>query len=153
MKKKCDMSRLCSEKSWSEPTALNLWNPGCPEYDLYEKTKIFQFTQEQIKVRCHETPGTVKAQGRVQNAGERNSGYSAMVNKQHLKQHAKKVVSDSLGLVDFAIRLVNSVFNLPDRQVTFFEEFDQQKNCKINSASQKVFWASWNDVRASKCWL
>jgi len=31
-----------------------------------------------------------------------------------LVQHAKKVVSDSLGLVDFAIRLVNSVFNLPD---------------------------------------
>ena len=36
--------------------------------------------------------------------------------------HAKKVVSDSPGLVDFAIGLVNSVFNLPDRQVIFFEE-------------------------------
>ena len=59
-----------------------------------------------------------------------------------LVQRAKKVVSDSLGLVDFAIGLVNSVFNLPDGQVMFFEEFDQQKNCKINSASQKVFWAS-----------
>ena len=65
-----------------------------------------------------------------------------MVNKHHLKQHAKKVVSDSPGLVDFAIRLVNSVFNLPNGQVMFFEEFDQQKNCKINSASQKVFWSS-----------
>ena len=65
-----------------------------------------------------------------------------MVNKQHLKQHAKKVVSNSPGPVDFAIGLVNSVFNLPDRQVIFFEEFDQQKKCKINSASQKVFWAS-----------
>ena len=65
-----------------------------------------------------------------------------MVNKHHLKQHAKKVVSDSPGLVDFAIRLVNSVFNLPNGQVMFFEEFDQQENCKINSASQKVFWAS-----------
>ena len=32
-------------------------------------------------------------------------------------QCAKKVVSDSPGLEDFAIRLVNSVFNLPDRQV------------------------------------
>ena len=32
-------------------------------------------------------------------------------------QHAKKVVSDSQGLVDFAIGLVNSVFNLPDGQV------------------------------------
>ena len=34
-------------------------------------------------------------------------------------QHVKKVVSDSLGLVDFAIGLVNSVFNLPDGQVQF----------------------------------
>ena len=59
-----------------------------------------------------------------------------------LKQHAKKVVSDSLELVDFAIGLVNSVFNLPDEQVMFFEEFEQQKNCEINPASQKVFAAS-----------
>ena len=35
-------------------------------------------------------------------------------------QRAKKVVSDSQGLVDFAIELVNSVFNLPDGQVMFF---------------------------------
>ena len=34
-------------------------------------------------------------------------------------QRAKKVVSDSPGLVDFAIELVNSVFNLPDRQDLF----------------------------------
>ena len=40
------------------------------------------------------------------------------------KQSAKKVVSDSLGLVDFAIGLVNSVFNLPDGQVMSFEEFE-----------------------------
>ena len=33
---------------------------------------------------------------------------------------AKNVVSDSLGLVDIAIGLVNSVFNLPDGQVMFF---------------------------------
>ena len=39
-------------------------------------------------------------------------------------QRAKKVVSDSLGLVDFAIGLVNSVFNLSDAQVMFFEEFE-----------------------------
>ena len=37
-----------------------------------------------------------------------------------LVQCAKKVVSDSPGLVDFAIGLVNSVFNLPDGQVIFF---------------------------------
>ena len=35
-------------------------------------------------------------------------------------QRAKKVVSDSQGLVDFAIGLVNSVLNLPDGQVKFY---------------------------------
>ena len=39
-------------------------------------------------------------------------------------QRAKKVVSDSPGLVDFAIRLVNSVPNLPNGQVMCFEEFE-----------------------------
>ena len=34
-------------------------------------------------------------------------------------QCAKKVVSDNLGLVDFAVRLVNSVLNLPEGQVIF----------------------------------
>ena len=33
------------------------------------------------------------------------------------------MVFDSPGLVDFAIRLVNSVFKLPDGQVKFYEEF------------------------------
>ena len=37
-------------------------------------------------------------------------------------QHAKKVMSDSPGLVDFAIVLVISVLNLPDGQVLFFGE-------------------------------
>ena len=66
-------------------------------------------------------------------------------------QRAKKVVSDSLGLVDFAYGLVNSVFNLPNGQVMFFEEFEWQKNCEINSANQNVFGASWSDIWASKC--
>ena len=57
-------------------------------------------------------------------------------------QHAKKVVSDSLGPVDFAIVLVNSVLNLPVGQVKYFEEFKLQKNCEINSAHQKVFGTS-----------
>ena len=57
-------------------------------------------------------------------------------------QRAKKVVSDTPGPVDFAIGLVNSVFNLPNGQVVFFEKFASQKNCDINSASQKVFGAS-----------
>ena len=42
-------------------------------------------------------------------------------------QHAKKVVSNSPGLVDFAIGLVKSVFNLPDGQVMFFGEFDDRR--------------------------
>ena len=61
--------------------------------------------------------------------------------------------SDSPGLVDFAIGLVNSVLNLPDGQVMIFEEFKLRKNCEINSARQKAFGASWNDVWASKCFL
>ena len=30
--------------------------------------------------------------------------------------------------MDFAIRLVNTVFNLPDGPVIFFEEFSQEKS-------------------------
>ena len=40
-----------------------------------------------------------------------------------LHQRAKKVVSDSPGLVDFTIGLVNSVLNLPKGQVKFLKEF------------------------------
>ena len=53
----------------------------------------------------------------------------------NVAQRAKKVVSDSPGLV-------NSVFNFRDGQVMFFEEFEQQKNCEINSARQKASGAS-----------
>ena len=41
-------------------------------------------------------------------------------------------MSDSPGLLDFTIGPVNSVINLPDRQVKLFEEFKLQKNCEIN---------------------
>ena len=58
-----------------------------------------------------------------------------------LCQRAKKVVSDSPRLVDFAIGLVNSVLNLPDGQVECFEEFNLQKNCEINSAHPKMLGA------------
>ena len=56
-------------------------------------------------------------------------------------------MSDSPGLVDFAIGLVNSVFNLPDGQVIFFEQLElqlelQKNYCEINSAGQKGFGAS-----------
>ena len=51
-------------------------------------------------------------------------------------------MSDSRGLVDFAIGLVNSVLNLPDGQVMFCEEFKSKKNCEINYVHQKAFVAS-----------
>ena len=51
-------------------------------------------------------------------------------------QHAKKVVSDSPGLVDFVIGLVNSVINLADGQVTFFWERRTVKSVY----SSKRFW-------------
>ena len=57
-------------------------------------------------------------------------------------QRAKKVVSGSPGLVDFAIGLGNFVLTLPYGQVKFFVAFKLQKNCKINSAHQTVFGAS-----------
>ena len=43
-----------------------------------------------------------------------------------ISQHGKKVVSDSPGLVDFAVWLINSVLNLSLR---FCEEFKLLKNC------------------------
>ena len=49
-------------------------------------------------------------------------------------QCAQKVVSNSLGLVDFVTGLVNSVLNLPDGQVKFFGEFTV-----INPAHRKKF--------------
>ena len=59
-------------------------------------------------------------------------GYSTVTPISDRKQRAKKVVSDSPGLVNFAMGLVNSVINWPDGQVNFFEEFKLQKNCEIN---------------------
>ena len=46
-----------------------------------------------------------------------------------ISKNAKKDVSDSPGLVDFAIRLVNCVLNLPGGQVKLFGKFKLQKNC------------------------
>ena len=51
-------------------------------------------------------------------------------------------MSDSPGLVDFVIGLVNSVPNLSNGQVKFSEESNLQESCEINSADQKVFGAS-----------
>ena len=56
-----------------------------------------------------------------------------------LNQRAKKVVSDSPGLVDFAIGLVNSVINLPDGQVNFFLRNSNYKRTVKSICSSKHF--------------
>ena len=63
-------------------------------------------------------------------------------------QRAKKVVSDSLGLVDFAIGLVNPVVNFPEGQVKFFGKFKLQKNCN-QCCSSKIFLGYLKDSWAS----
>ena len=60
-------------------------------------------------------------------------------------------MSDSPGLVDFAIGLVYSALNLPAGQVTFFDKFKLNKNCVINPRHQNDFEASWYDFWASTC--
>ena len=68
-----------------------------------------------------------------------------------LRHCAKKLVSDSPGLVDFAIGLVNSVINLPDGQGNFFEEFKLQKNCELNLLIKTFLGLVEMTVWASKC--
>ena len=65
-------------------------------------------------------------------------------------QCAKKVVSHSLGLVDFAIGLVCSVFKLPDGQLKFFGEIKSQRTV-IKPAHHAT--GSWNDFWAITCKL
>ena len=48
-------------------------------------------------------------------------------------------MSDSLGLLNFAIGQVNSVINLPDGQVNLLQEFKLQKNCEINLLIKTFF--------------
>ena len=67
-------------------------------------------------------------------------------------------MSDSPGLVDFGIRLVNSVLNLPDGQVKFFEECDLRNNCQIKEfgglvevtfelVNASFSWPEWQAVK------
>ena len=56
-------------------------------------------------------------------------------------QRAKKVVSDSLGLDDFAIEPVYPVLDLPEGQVKFLGKFKLQKYCN-QCCSSKIFWAT-----------
>ena len=54
------------------------------------------------------------------------------------QQRAKKVVSDSPGLVVFAIRLVNSVFNLPNMQVMFLRNLNNRRTVKSILLAKKL---------------
>ena len=45
------------------------------------------------------------------------------------KQRAKKVLSDSPGLVNLAVGLATFVLNLPDGQVLFGGKFKLQQDC------------------------
>ena len=47
-------------------------------------------------------------------------------------------MSDSPGLVDFAIGLVKSVLNLPDRQVNFFNRIQITEELSKQSAHQNL---------------
>ena len=58
------------------------------------------------------------------------------------QQHAKKVVSDSLGLVDFAIGLVIFVLNLPERQVPFLGEIQITEGLQSILLIKKGFGAN-----------
>ena len=62
-----------------------------------------------------------------------------MLHTVHYYQLAKKVVSDSHGLVDFAIGLVIFVLNLPDGQSATFFGNSNYKRIVINPANQKGF--------------
>ena len=68
-----------------------------------------------------------------------SSSFYMYKNNTAVNQRAKKVVSDSPGLVDFAIRLVIFVLNLPDGQVLFFWGNPNYRRIVINPANQKGF--------------
>ena len=59
----------------------------------------------------------------------------------HQLQHAKKVLSDILGIVDFAIRQVNSALILPISKWSFLGYWNYRRNI-INPVHQNDFWDS-----------
>ena len=74
-----------------------------------------------LKIETQNPSSTDKESG-IQNVESRGWGGGGRKWIQ-TNQHAKKVVSDSPGPVDFPIGRGNCVLNLPDGQVTFFEKF------------------------------
>ena len=79
--------------------------------DLFTCRKLANLSQNFVTETCKQHPKTTRCRLCCEKLGTSH-------------QRAKKVLSDSPGLVDFAIRLVNSVFNLPDGQVMFYEEYE-----------------------------
>ena len=57
----------------------------------------------------------------------------------HVRDMYHTAREESPGLVDFAIGLVNSVSNLPDGQVMFYEEFNNRRTMK-SILLVKKFW-------------
>ena len=56
--------------------------------------------------------------------------FLCLLSPNNYSQRAKKVLSDSPGLVDFAIGLMNSVFNLPDGQWWFLRNSMNRRTVK-----------------------
>ena len=50
------------------------------------------------------------------------------------------MVSDSLGLVDFAVGLVNSVLNLPDRRVIFLGGGNSNYRRTVVNPAHQIFF-------------
>ena len=56
------------------------------------------------------------------------------------QQCVKKVLSDSLGLEDFVIRLVTLALTLPDGQVNLFENSNYRGTVYSNLLIKKLLW-------------
>ena len=56
--------------------------------------------------------------------------FAVAINIGYFTQRAKKVVSDNAGLVDFAIGLVNSVFNLPGASDLFLRNLNNRRTVR-----------------------
>ena len=100
-------------------------NFPCKEncYRLATHMKTAAWKNDPVEKLCNQH---VKSMAWDKEKSESPEGIESMTFRTRVwcSQRAKKVVSDSPGLVDFAIGPVNSVFNLPDGKVMFYEEFE-----------------------------
>ena len=92
-------------------------------YRLHTQMKTAAWKNDPVEKLCNQH---VKSMAWDKEKSESPEGIESMTFRTRVwcSQRAKKVVSDSPGLVDFAIGPVNSVFNLPDGKVMFYEEFE-----------------------------